>query len=75
MRSPPLALCALLATTALSPAMDYPTMLPALEEDIRREMREWHIGGITVALVDDQRILYAAACVEQERPLFFDFPA
>jgi len=71
MRRPLLALCALLATTALSPAMDYSTMLPTLEEDIRREMREWNIGGIAVALVDDQRVVYAAGFGEAKRDSVF----
>jgi CubicO group peptidase (beta-lactamase class C family) len=59
MKRPPLALCALLATTASNPAANYSALLPTLEEDIRREMSDWNIGGIAVALVDDQRTVYA----------------
>lgn len=71
MKHPPLALCALLATTASNPAADYSALLPALEEDIRREMSVWNIGGIAVALVDDQRIVYAAGFGEARRDSVF----
>jgi len=71
MKHPPLALCALLATTSSSPAADYSAVLPALEEDIRREMSDWNIGGIAVALVDDQRLVYAAGFGEAQRDSLF----
>ncbi len=71
MKHPPLALCALLATTSSSPAADYSAVLPAIEEDIRREMGEWNIGGIAVALVDDQRVVYAAGFGEAQRDSIF----
>ena len=71
MKRSPLALCAVLATTASSPAADYSTVLPALEEDIRREMSDWNIGGIAVALVDDQRVVYAAGFGEAKRDSVF----
>lgn len=53
MKRPPLALCTLLATTSSNPAADYSAVLPALEEDIRREMNGWNISGVAVALADD----------------------
>jgi serine beta-lactamase-like protein LACTB len=68
---PPLALCALLATTSSSPAADYSAVPPAIEADIRREMSDWNIGGIAVALVDDQRIVYAAGFGEAQRDSVF----
>jgi CubicO group peptidase (beta-lactamase class C family) len=71
MKRPPLALCALLATTASNPAADYSTVLPALEEDIRREMSDWNIGGIAVALVDDQWVVCAAGFGEAKRDSVF----
>ena len=71
MKRPPLALCALLATTASNPAADYSAVLPALEEDIRGEMSDWNIGGIAVALVDDQRTVYAAGFGEARRDSVF----
>jgi serine beta-lactamase-like protein LACTB len=71
MKRSPLALCAVLATTASNPAADYATVLPALEEDIRREMSDWNIGGIAVALVDDQRVVYAAGYGEAKRDSVF----
>jgi serine beta-lactamase-like protein LACTB len=35
------------------------TSLPGLEEIIRAEMLEWGIGGVAVALVSDQRVVFA----------------
>lgn len=60
MKRPPLALCAILAAASSSRAADYSAVVPALEKDIRQEMRQWNIGGVAVALVDDQRVVYAA---------------
>ena len=71
MKHPPLALCAFLATSSSHPAADYSAVPPALEEDIRREMSDWNIGGIAVALVDDQRIVYAAGFGEARRDSLF----
>ena len=71
MKSPPLALCALLATSSSTAAADYTATLPELEEDIRREMSDWNIGGIAVALVDDQRVVYAAGFGEAKRDSVF----
>ena len=37
--------------------VDYSVAFPELEAEIRREMAEWGIGGIAVALVDDRRVV------------------
>jgi CubicO group peptidase (beta-lactamase class C family) len=71
MKHPPLALCAILATASSSRAADYAAVVPALENDIRQEMREWSIGGVAVALVDDQRVIYAAGFGEAKRDSLF----
>ncbi len=71
MRQRPLALCALLVSGSSTPAADYSPMLPALENAIRREMAEWNLGGIAVALVDDQRVIYAAGFGEAKRDSIF----
>jgi CubicO group peptidase (beta-lactamase class C family) len=71
MKRAPLAVCALLATASSTPAADYSAVLPAIEEEIRREMSEWKIGGIAVALVDDQRVVYAAGFGEARRDSIF----
>jgi hypothetical protein len=51
--------CAL-ACAATTLAADLSFVGPKLESIIRQEMREWGIGGIAVALVDDQSVVYAA---------------
>ena len=48
-----LALAALLFPTLSMTAADYSAVPAKLETIIREEMREWGIGGISVALVDD----------------------
>lgn len=71
MKQSRLALCALLATASSAPATDYSAVVPALAEDIRQEMSEWNIGSVTVALVDDQRVVYAAGFGEAKRDSVF----
>ncbi len=65
------AVCALLASGSSSPAADYSPVLPALENEIHREMAEWNIGGVAIALVDDQRLVYAAGFGEAKRDSIF----
>jgi CubicO group peptidase (beta-lactamase class C family) len=71
MKQSSLALCALLMTSFPIPATDYSPVLPALEEDIRREMGEWKISGVAVALVDNQRVVYVAGFGEAKRDSIF----
>lgn len=52
-------------------AADYSKIAPKLEAVIREEMREWTIGGIAVALVDDQQVVYAAGFGEAKRDSLF----
>jgi serine beta-lactamase-like protein LACTB len=42
-----------------------------LEKIIAEEMRQWIIGGISVALVDDQRVVYAAGFGQARRDSIF----
>ncbi len=65
------AVCALLASGSSNPAADYSAVLPALENEIRREMAEWNIGGIALALVDDQHVVHAAGFGEAKRNSVF----
>lgn len=39
-------------------AADYEASLPEFEALVRREMTEWGISGVTVALIDDQETVY-----------------
>ena len=39
------------------------------EKVIAEEMRQWGLGGVAVALVDDQRVVYAAGFGEARRDL------
>lgn len=52
-------------------AADYSKIGPRLEAIVREEMREWGIGGIAVALVDDQQVVYAAGFGEARRDSLF----
>ena len=70
MKHPPLALCALLAATSAS-ATDYSGAVQTLETIVREEMREWGIGGLAVALVDDQQVVYAGGFGEANRESVF----
>jgi CubicO group peptidase (beta-lactamase class C family) len=46
-------------------------MMTTLEKIIADEMRHWNIGGISVALVDDQRVVYAAGFGQARRDSIF----
>ena len=65
-----LILCTCLASLRAN-AADYSKIGPKLESVVREEMREWTIGGIAVALVDDQQIIYAAGFGEAKRDSLF----
>ena len=53
------------------PAADYSAVAGKLEPVIREEMREWGLGGIAVALVDDQQVVYATGFGEAQRDSLF----
>jgi serine beta-lactamase-like protein LACTB len=63
--------CALLLTILPMPATDYSAIVPKLEAVIREEMREWEIGGLAIALVDDQKVVHAAGYGEAKRDSIF----
>jgi CubicO group peptidase (beta-lactamase class C family) len=71
MKHPPLALCALLAAAPSPHAADYSNAVRTLNEVVAEEMREWDIGGIAVALVEDQQVVYAAGYGEAKRDSIF----
>ena len=71
-----LVLCAwLLALPAraqtASETLDLSKVVPRLEEAVRGEMAAWNITGISVALVDDQRTVYAAGFGEARKDSVF----
>ncbi len=66
-----LAICALLLSPPPVPAADYFAIIPKLEAVIRDEMREWEIGGIAIALVDDQQVVHASGYGEAKRDSVF----
>ena len=51
-------LVALLCWTPNLSAADDPPAFPELEAIVRQEMEEWGIGGVSVALIDDQKTIY-----------------
>ena len=71
MKHPPLALCALLAAAPSAPAADYTGAVEALETVVQAEMREWGLGGVAVALVDDQHLVYAGGFGQAKRDSVF----
>jgi CubicO group peptidase (beta-lactamase class C family) len=50
---------------------DYSPATARLEQLVREEMRLWSIGGVAVALVDEQRLVYAAGFGEADRDSVF----
>jgi serine beta-lactamase-like protein LACTB len=46
-------------------------MMSSFERIIADEMRQWGIGGVSVALVEDQRVVYAAGFGEARRDSVF----
>ena len=63
-------LALLLAVTTMH-AADYSAVPGKIEAVIREEMREWKIGGIAIALVDDQQVIHAAGFGEAKRDSIF----
>lgn len=64
-------LCVHFATLIAMPAADYSTIGPHVEKIIRQEMKEWGIGGISVALVDDQQTIFSAGYGEANKDSLF----
>ncbi len=54
-----------------SRAADYGLVFPKLEFVIEQEMREWNITGVSVALVDDQEIIYSKGFGDAKRDSIF----
>jgi CubicO group peptidase (beta-lactamase class C family) len=63
--------CALALATQTMNAVDYSAAISKLEIIIRSEMREWEIGGVAIALVDDQQTVHAAGFGEARRDSIF----
>jgi CubicO group peptidase (beta-lactamase class C family) len=60
-----------LLCAAKTPAADYTEIGSKLATVIREEMAEWQIGGVAVALIDDQRVVYAEGFGEAKRDSIF----
>ncbi len=67
----PVAFFWLVFTAVASGAVEYGQLAPKLESVIGEEMQEWGLGGVAVALVDDQRVVYAAGFGEARRDSVF----
>ena len=65
------ALLLALFTATTMPAADYSALPAKLETVIRDEMREWEIGGIAIALVDNQEVVHSAGFGEAKRDSIF----
>lgn len=66
-----LLLPAILAPLSLMKAADYSPAITRIETAVQEEMKEWGIGGISVALIDDQSLVYAAGFGEARRDSIF----
>jgi CubicO group peptidase (beta-lactamase class C family) len=71
MKHLPLALFTCLVLPPLAVSSDYAPIIPKIESVVREEMRDWGIGGIAVALIDDQRVIYAGGFGEAKRDSLF----
>ncbi|HMJ89533.1 MAG TPA: serine hydrolase [Candidatus Acidoferrum sp.] len=63
--------CALVLAARLVFAADFSHVAARLEPIVKEEMREWEIGGIAIALVDDQRVIYSEGFGEAKRGSIF----
>src|SRR5690349_9711761 len=61
----------LFAMTALASAADYSAVIPPFETAVQEEMREWELGGIAVAWVDDTQTVYEAGFGEAKKDSVF----
>ena len=66
-----LAAAALSSLPAMSAETDYSSIIPVLETAVKKEIAEYGIGGISVALTDGQRLVHAAGYGEAGRDSVF----
>src|SRR5438105_4649990 len=71
MKHSSLPLCAFLVMAPVASGVDYSRAVAGVEQVVRKEMREWNIGGMAVALVDDQRLVYSTGFGEAARDSVF----
>lgn len=71
MRGSIIAMTALTLGWMAGQAADYSQVPARLEPVIRAEMRDWDIGGVAVALIDDQSVVYAAGFGEAKADSVF----
>jgi CubicO group peptidase (beta-lactamase class C family) len=65
------AACFLALISRLASGADYSSVGAKLSAAVREEMREWEIGGIAVALVNDQQVVFAEGYGEATRDSIF----
>src|SRR5688572_18171832 len=65
------AILLLLSTPAMRADTDYASAIPKLEAAVRDEIKNYGIGGISIALTDGQRLVHAAGYGEAERDSVF----
>lgn len=61
----------LIAMSTLASAADYSGVIPAYEEAVKAEMAEWKLGGISIAWVDGDSIVYEAGFGEAKKDSIF----
>lgn len=66
-----LAACALLTSPAMSADTDYSSAIPLLEAAVQKEIKDYGISGIAVALTDGQRLVHAAGYGTAQRDSVF----
>lgn len=71
MKLPAFLLPAVLAPLSLMKGADYSPAISKIETTVRDEMKEWGIGGISIALIDDQALVYANGFGEAKRDSIF----
>lgn len=59
------------SATQLAQASNFSSIAADLDPVVREEMREWEIGGVAIALVDDQQVVYSAGFGEAKRDSVF----
>ena len=71
MRIPALVVITLVVSGFQMCAVDYSSVSTELELVVREEMSDWGISGISIALVDDQEIIYSKGFGDAKRDSIF----
>jgi CubicO group peptidase (beta-lactamase class C family) len=71
MKTPTLITLAVSTLIAHAQPAKYQNAIPKLESTIQEEMAEWNIAGVSVALVNDQEIVYSKGFGEAKQDSIF----